>query len=157
MSVEVTNGDIRQVMEAIKAQSDYTFVYNAEEIDEIGNVSVNERDAGVRAILDACLAGTGFTYTIIDNVIVIKKAPAQTKAQAAQEVKRIKGRVTDKDGNPLPGVSVLLKGTSFGVATDAEGRFEMVQPKDSTGELILSFVGMKTQTVKWTEARRSSW
>ena len=153
MSVEVTNGDIRQVMEAIKAQSNYTFVYNAEEIDEIGNVSVRETDASARTILDACLAGTGFTYTIIDNVIVIKKAPAQAKAQAAQEVKRIKGRVTDKDGNPLPGVSVLLKGTSFGVATDAEGRFEMVQPKDSTGELILSFVGMKTQTVKWTEGK----
>ena len=152
MSVDVTNGDIRQVMEAIKAQSDYTFVYNAEEIDEIGNVSVNERDAGVRAILDACLAGTGFTYTIIDNVIVIKKAPAAI-SEEPEDIKRITGRVTDKQGQPLPGVSVLLKGTTVGVATDAQGRFELAQPKDTTGELVFSFVGMKTQTVKWTEGK----
>ena len=153
MSVEVTNGNIRQVIEAIKAQSDYTFVYNAEELDEIGAVSVNERNADVREILDACLAGTGFTYTIIDRVIVIKKAPVEAKARQQQEVKKIKGLVTDKDGEPLPGVSVLLKGTSFGVATDIDGRFELVQPQDTAGELILSFVGMKTQTVKWTQGK----
>ena len=152
MSVDVTNGDIRQVMEAIKAQSDYTFVYNAEEIDEIGNVSVRETDASARTILDACLAGTGFTYTIIDNVIVIKKAPAAI-SEEPEDIKRITGRVTDKQGQPLPGVSVLLKGTTVGVATDAQGRFELAQPKDTTGELVFSFVGMKTQTVKWTEGK----
>ena len=151
MSVDVTNGDIRQVIEAIKAQSDYTFVYNAEELDEIGNVSVRETNADVRDVLDACLKGTGFTYTLIDRVIVIKRAKSQPPA--TQEIKRITGRVTDKQGQPIPGVSVLLKGTSFGVATDIDGRFELVQPQDTTGELIFSFVGMKTQTVKWTQGK----
>ena len=151
VSVEVTNGNIRQVIEAIKAQSDYTFVYNAEELDEIGNVSVRETNADVRDVLDACLKGTGFTYTLIDRVIVIKRAKSQPPA--TQEIKRITGRVTDKQGQPIPGVSVLLKGTSFGVATDIDGRFELAQPQDTTGELIFSFVGMKTQTVKWTQGK----
>ena len=153
LSVTVENGTMREVMDAIRAQSDYTFVYNAEELAEIGRVSVDARGADVRSVMDACLRGTGFTYTIIDQVVVIKRAPAVARTTAADSVRLIRGRVTDETGAPLPGVTVLLKGTSIGVATDTEGRFEMVQPRDTAGELILSFVGMKTVTARWTQGQ----
>lgn len=145
LTVEIENGTIRDVMQAIKRQSAYTFVYNVEEIGNLANITVRAKDADVRAILDASLKGSGLEYSIHENVIVIRKAVAQQR----DEVRKIKGVVTDKKKEPLPGVTVLIKGTTVGVATDKEGRFEMVQPKDSNIVLVISFVGMKTQTITY--------
>ena len=145
LTVEIENGTIRDVMQAIKRQSAYTFVYSVEEVGNLANITVREKDADVRAILDACLKGSGLEYSIHENVIVIRKALAREK----EEVRKIKGTVTDKKKEPLPGVTVIIKGTSVGVATDKDGRFEMVQPKDSNIVLVISFVGMKTQTITY--------
>ena len=76
-------------------------------------------------------------------MIVIRKAELQQQKQ----IKKIRGIVTDKKKAPLPGVTVLIKGTTIGVSTDQNGRFEIVQPKDSNVTLIVSFIGMKTQTI----------
>lgn len=146
LTVEVENGSIRDVMQTIKQQSNYTFVYNVEEVGHLANISIHMKDAAIRAILDECLKGSGLEYSIHENVIVIRKmiAPKQ------DEVRKIKGIVTDKQKEPLPGVTVMIKGTTLGVSTNAEGRFELVQPKDTSDiELIISFIGMKTQTIRY--------
>ena len=142
-SVAVENGNIREIIRIIKQQSDYTFVYNVEELDHIGSITMNVKDSDVRTILDACLKNSGYTYSILDKVIVIRKAELQQQEQ----IKKIRGIVTDKKKAPLPGVTVLIKGTTIGVSTDQNGRFEIVQPKDSDVTLIVSFIGMKTQTI----------
>lgn len=103
------------------------------------------KDSDVRTILDACLKNSGYTYSILDKVIVIRKAELQQQEQ----IKKIRGTVTDKKKAPLPGVTVLIKGTSIGVATDMNGKFEMIQPKDSNIVLIISFIGMKTITIPY--------
>ncbi len=146
LTVEVENGSIRDVMQTIKQQSDYTFVYNVEEVGHLANISIHMKHAAVRAILDECLKGSGLEYSIHENVIVIRKmiAPKQ------DEVRKIKGIVTDKQKEPLPGVTVMIKGTTLGVSTNAEGRFELAQPKDTSDiELIISFIGMKTRTIRY--------
>ena len=142
-SVAVENGNIREIIRIIKQQSDYTFVYNVEELDHIGSITMNVKDSDVRTILDVCLKNSGYTYSILDKVIVIRKAELQQQKQ----IKKIRGIVTDKKKAPLPGVTVLIKGTTIGVSTDQNGRFEIVQPKDSNVTLIVSFIGMKTQTI----------
>ncbi len=146
LTVEVENGSIRDVMQTIKQQSEYTFVYNVEEVGHLGNLSVHMKDADIRSILDVCLKGSGLEYSIHENVIVIRKAIIQKQ----EEIRKIKGIVTDKNKEPLPGVTVMIKGTTLGVSTNAEGRFELVQPKDTSNiELIVSFIGMKTQTIRY--------
>lgn len=144
-SVAVENSNIREIIRIIKQQSDYTFVYNVEELDHIGSITMNVKDSDVRTILDACLKNSGYTYSILDKVIVIRKAELQQQEQ----IKKIRGTVTDKKKAPLPGVTVLIKGTSIGVATDMNGKFEMIQPKDSNIVLIISFIGMKTITIPY--------
>ena len=144
-SVAVENSNIREIIRIIKQQSDYTFVYNVEELDHIGSLTMNVKDSDVRTILDACLKNSGYTYSILDKVIVIRKAELQQQEQ----IKKIRGTVTDKKKAPLPGVTVLIKGTSIGVATDMNGKFEMIQPKDSNIVLIISFIGMKTITIPY--------
>ena len=146
LTVEVENGSIRDVMQTIKQQSEYTFVYNVEEVGHLGNLSVHMKDADIRSILDVCLNGSGLEYSIHENVIVIRKAIIQKQ----EEIRKIKGIVTDKNKEPLPGVTVMIKGTTLGVSTKAEGRFELVQPKDTSNiELLVSFIGMKTQTIRY--------
>ena len=144
-SVVVENSNIREIIRIIKQQSDYTFVYNVEELDHIGSITMNVKDSDVRTILDACVKNSGYTYSILDKVIVIRKAELQQQEQ----IKKIRGTVTDKKKAPLPGVTVLIKGTSIGVATDMNGKFEMIQPKDSNIVLIISFIGMKTITIPY--------
>ena len=146
LTVEVEHGSIRDVMQTIKQQSEYTFVYNVEEVGHLGNLSVHMKDADIRSILDVCLKGSGLEYSIHENVIVLRKAIIQKQ----EEIRKIKGIVTDKNKEPLPGVTVMIKGTTLGVSTNAEGRFELVQPKDTSNiELIVSFIGMKTQTIRY--------
>lgn len=144
-SVAVENSNIREIIRIIKQQSDYTFVYNVEELDHIGSITMNVKDSDVRTILDACLKNSGYTYSILDKVIVIRKAEPQQQEQ----IKKIRGTITDKKKVPLPGVTVLIKGTTTGVATDMNGNFEIIQPKDSNITLIISFIGMKTQIIPY--------
>lgn len=73
----------------------------------------------------------------------------EAKPQQQEQVKKIRGTVTDEKKAPLPGVTVLIKGTSIGVATDVNGKFEMIQPKDSNIVLVFSFIGMKTKTIPY--------
>ncbi|WP_233556645.1 SusC/RagA family TonB-linked outer membrane protein [Odoribacter sp. AF15-53] len=146
LSVEVENCNIREIIRIIKQQSDYTFVYNVEELDHIGSITLKMKDSDVRTILEACLKNSGYTYSILDKVIVIRKIEIPQE----QEIKKIRGVVTDKQKSPLPGVTVMIKGTTIGVATDKDGKFQIVSPKDTSNiVLLVSFVGMKTQTVTY--------
>lgn len=65
-----------------------------------------------------------------------------------QELKYISGVVTDQAGNPLPGATLLIKGTTTGMATNTNGEYKIGVPKDGECTLIFSFMGMKTQYVK---------
>lgn len=146
LSVAVENSNIREIIRIIKQQSDYTFVYNVEELDHIGSITLKMTDSDVSTILNACLKNSGYTFTLLDKVIVIRKAETPQE----KKVKMIRGIVTDKQKTPLPGVTVMIKGTTVGVATDKDGKFQIVSPNDTTNiVLLVSFVGMKTQTVHY--------
>ena len=62
----------------------------------------------------------------------------------------IRGIVIDKEGAPLPGVTILIKGSTVGVSTDVKGEYVMNVEKRDSLVLSFSFVGMKTKEVKWT-------
>ena len=152
-TIKVENATLQEVFKEIRQKMGYTFVYNEAMVERAGRVSVNVTSSDINEVMRACLAGTSLGYYLEDDVVVIvTKAESITRA-VQQDEHVITGRVTDKQGNPLPGVTVLIKGTSLGVATDADGRFELVQPSDTTGELVFSFVGMKTVTMKWEKGK----
>ena len=75
----------------------------------------------------------------------MKTAPEDDKGR------KIEGKVTDKDKLPLPGVTVLIKGTTGGVVTDTDGKFQLTLPGNKEITLQFSFVGMKTKEVKVTD------
>ena len=141
---------VKEVFKQIEERSEFVFFYNEDYIDVYRKVSINAKDKKVESILDDLLKGTNNTYKIYDRQIVIlspdmKELPPIMKSGYKIEQKStISGRVTSAVGSPIPGVTILVKGTTTGTVTDADGNYTLSNV--STGStLVFSFVGMQSQ------------
>lgn len=133
---------LSEVLEEIKENSEFSFFYNHELIDLTQIVSYDVEDATVFEILDKVLAKTGIKYEVIDKTIILSPVPVQVKSKVQQTQKKtVTGTVTDKDGLPLTGVTILIKETSNGTITDADGKYSLSAPVGAV--LEFSFIGMK--------------
>lgn len=147
LSLTFQNATMEQVLEELKSKTSYDVLYNFEEIAKIPSVTKVFKDASVEEILQYCLKNTNYTYNIVNNIIVIKLKEANDKKDVKVKERTVRGVVMDERGEPLPGATVMLKGTKMGVATDANGAFKVTfVPMDST-VFVVSFVGMVTKEV----------
>ncbi|WP_165835938.1 SusC/RagA family TonB-linked outer membrane protein [Marinifilum breve] len=147
-NMELTNQTLIEVFEEIRNNSEFSFVYDLDDVEGIMDVNVSEKDATVEEILNSCFENTNLTYEVIDKVVVVKQKPYVAPKSKQQEKKEIKGRVTDDQGLPLPGVSVVIKGTSVGVATDIDGKY-VIEVENDNSVLVFSFVGMLPQEITY--------
>ncbi|WP_321299020.1 SusC/RagA family TonB-linked outer membrane protein [Marinifilum fragile] len=147
-NMELTNQTLIEVFEEIRNNSEFSFVYDLDDVEGIMDVNVSEKDATVEEILNSCFENTNLTYEVIDKVVVVKQKPYVAPKSEQQEKKEIKGRVTDDQGVPLPGVSVVIKGTSVGGATDIDGKYA-IEVENDNAVLVFSFVGMLPQEVTY--------
>lgn len=147
--LKMTQVTLREVFKAISDQSEFKFIYNNNEVNDNQKVTFNKQGARVEEILDEVLPACNLEYKVIDRqVIVFPKETATTNASSAamQQQKTISGRVIDQEGLPLPGVSVVVQGTTIGVVTDIDGNYTLQVPDDAR-VLVFSFVGMRRQQV----------
>ena len=140
ITVQFEQQSLSEVLRVLKQKTNYEFLYNDEEIKGITGITRSFTNASVQEVLTACLAGTKYSFKIVDNLIVI------TPDDKKDEIKKVtvKGKVIDERGEVLPGVTVLLKGTTVGVVTDIDGKFKIELPKRDTMILVFTFVGMKS-------------
>lgn len=147
LNLDLKKASIRSVLNEIEEQTNYYFFFNEEEFDVDKKVSVSLKDASVGHVLESILQNSGMEYDIVDNYVVIRKAGSKlTKSQQEQTVS---GNVKDESGEALPGVAVIVKGTTTGTTTDIDGNFTLVVPAGAKA-LQFSFVGMKMQEVELT-------
>jgi len=146
--VKMENATVEDVLQNIEEQTEFRFLYRSDLLRNIPAQNVNVKDARVEDILDKVLVPYGFTYEIDDRTVIIKKAdkPANVKKPATQQKQDIKGKVTDKEGKPIPGVSIVVKGTTMGTITDPDGNYTLSIPQKAQ-TLVFSFVGMEPQEV----------
>ncbi|MBC8005527.1 MAG: secretin and TonB N-terminal domain-containing protein, partial [Verrucomicrobia bacterium] len=115
LSIQVMNGTFIEVLKQIESQSEFYFYYNKDEVKSIDDVSINVSNMKIEEVLVKLLSGTNLDYKIIDRYIAItKKGSASTGQMGMQQQKAISGKVTDSSGLPLPGVTVMVKGTTLG-------------------------------------------
>ena len=134
------------IIRSIRKISDYRFLYKTEELQKYKDCDFHVRDAGVDEVMQTLLRETDLTYSISKGVILIRKQEFAPQQQVTESI--LTGKVTDKTGSVLPGVTVMLKGTSLGVATDVDGTYKLSLPGTvSNPVLIFSFVGMQTKEV----------
>lgn len=146
VNISVSNVSIEELIKTVKTQADVDFLYNIKEIESKGNVSVKMSGATVPEVLKEAFKGKNLDFSVEKDVIVIRPVPI---VAATQDRKTIRGTVKDDNGELLPGVSVMIKGTTMGVITDTKGVFQLQLPVEQTQKLVLvfSFVGMKTREV----------
>ncbi len=141
ISIQLKNTSILDVFKEIQTKTDFDFFYKNEQIPQDKKVNVNMQNATIHEILEDILKSSGLEYKIVDKDIVI--SPIQQKQE---NKKRITGVVVDSQGIPLPGVSVVIEGTTRGTVTDFNGYYEIDQVQSSQA-LIFSFIGMTTKKV----------
>lgn len=149
VSVNLHETELTTVLEELSRQSQCDFFYNYALIATKGKVSVKADDRELKFVLDELLPGLELTYSFDGNVVVIREK-GEVK-NSPQKPIHIKGVVVDEGNFPLPGVTVKLKNSALGRATDNNGKFSLTIPasiKDIT--LVFSFIGMDTQEVKYT-------
>lgn len=140
LSIKLDNVSVKQLFLEIEKMTDVAFVYNSSDVDHLGPVDVNFTNEEIEKILDFCLKDKGVSYSFVNNHIVIKKAAPQT---IQQQQRVIRGKVMDKStGEPLPGATIKIKGTTIGTATDIDGKFELITATDVPA-LEVTFVGYK--------------
>ena len=146
-TIRVNNTSLKQVFREIRQKMGYTFVFNEQIVNKEGKVSLDITSDDIHEILNKCLENTSLNYEIQGDVIVILFQEKQITKEEEKGVVKITGNVKDKNGSPLPGVTVLVKGTTVGVATDVNGNYSIVLPEIKEPVLVFSFIGMKTEEI----------
>ncbi len=140
LTVDSKNKTVKQVLLDIENQSEFRFFYNEQFTDLNRYVKFNIDNESIDKVMDKLFESSNFTYKIMENNLIVI-TPGEV-----QQTKTISGKVTDENGQPLPGVTVVIKGTTQGTVTNADGKYSLSNiPEGAT--LLFSFVGMKSQEV----------
>ncbi|MCZ4695596.1 SusC/RagA family TonB-linked outer membrane protein [Ancylomarina euxinus] len=146
VSFEFKEGSILDVLNEIRMQTELHFIYNEDKIKELGTINVDASDMRVDELLEEIFKDTNLECRFQDSVIMLVDRKPVQPVNENQEKKELKGSVIDTDGNTLPGVSVVVKGTTIGVATDIDGNYSIKFDQDNA-VLVFSFVGMLSQEI----------
>lgn len=150
VSILFKDAAIEEVIKAVEAQSGYVVVYNNTLLKTVKRVTVTLRNVNAVEALNEALKGSGLHCKLVEDFLVIAKDNVKA-APEDDKGRKIEGKVTDKDKLPLPGVTVLVKGTKLGVVTDTAGKFQLTLPLEKEVTLQFSFIGMRTKEVKVTD------
>jgi len=149
ISLKADNESVKEILRLIEDQSKYRFLYNSNNIDVEQKKSIDCQAKSIEEVLDMLFKGTGVKYRSFERNYVLYKGaenmllPAQI---SSQQPRSVSGKVTDSGNQPLPGVSIVIKGTTQGTVTNADGEYILTNvPPDAT--LVFSFVGMRTQEI----------
>jgi TonB-linked SusC/RagA family outer membrane protein len=154
LDLQMQNATVSDILRTIESNSEFIFIYDASVINANATRSVSVKGEQLENVLEQLFKGTNVAYKIDDRQVLLYKSDnlktldplsASIETQQAQK-KAIRGTVKDEKGQPIPGVSVVVKGTTMGQVTDVEGKYALEVPADAK-TLVFSFVGMDQQEV----------
>ncbi len=141
LNLNLNGGTVRDVIEEIERQTNLSFMYDNNVFKVDRPISINVENESIKTVLEKLILGEDLKYEIVNRYIVIT---ANNTPSMTQQLKTVKGRVTDSSGSPIVGVTVVVKGTNVGTVTNSDGGYALSNvPGNAT--LLFSFVGMKTQ------------
>ena len=149
ITIKENNIDLDDLIWKLEKQTGYDFVFNSELLAKYKNLNIQE-EGTIDEVLKAILKDKALTYEVENDIYIIRKKEKQPVVKKNQQIqkKEIRGKVTDKDGESLPGVSVVVKGTTIGAATNIDGEYRFLIPENAK-MLVFSFIGMLPQEVAY--------
>ena len=145
LSLNYKNVELISVLDNIEQASEFYFLYNEKLLDTHRKVNINANNTLINDVLDDLFYGTNINYTIVDRKIILAPEIVAEETTIMQQ-NQVTGVVTGSTGEALPGVNVVVKGTTVGTMTDMDGRYSVTVPAGST-TLTFSFIGMEPQDV----------
>lgn len=158
VTVSVKSESLEKIFSAVEKQTGYLFFYDADVVKQSRPVTIDAKAEPLSQFLDEIFATQPLRYSIKNKSVIVSPKPESEKPEKPVKEpitppvekslpSELTGRVTDKDGQPLPGASVSVKGKSLGTQTDAKGNFTLdgLDPEDI---LVVSYTEMETQTIK---------
>ncbi|MDD2226501.1 MAG: carboxypeptidase-like regulatory domain-containing protein, partial [Dysgonamonadaceae bacterium] len=147
LSLNIENQPIQEILEIIEEQTEFRFMYDATVVDLNQRKSIKCKNQSVAKILDDLFKDSGISYKIDDRQIALSRSEILNNfQQTTQQQLTVTGKVTDQSGQPLPGATIVVKGTTQGTVTDAEGNYSLSNVAVNA-TLVFSFVGMETQEI----------
>ncbi|WP_028296117.1 TonB-dependent receptor [Olivibacter sitiensis] len=151
LSIKVKNASATQVLYQLSKQSGYDFIYDGKLLENIAPITVEAKDVSLVTALDLCFKDYPFEFKFNEDKTVIIKPRLVKLVPKSLSQEPIVGAVRDSLGNPLGGVSVLVKGTRQGTSTDVDGRFQVQAEKGNV--LVFRYVGFLEREITVGEQR----
>ncbi len=146
ISIDMRNVTIHQVLDEISNQSEFTFAWSSQFVNLNQEVNIQAKNETIGDVLDKLFKDSGINYKISEKKIVLTPTDKPNRQVQPQQSKiSIKGTVTSVNGETLPGVNIIIKGTGQGTTTDINGKYSFKVKAGS--ELVFSIIGYKTQTI----------
>jgi TonB-linked SusC/RagA family outer membrane protein len=150
LSLNLKDTRVIDVLGEIENKTEFFFLFNQKLVDVERKVDIDVRNRKIDDILNELFAGTNVNYLVMNRQIVLTTAQPGSEEYrqqtSAQQQGQVSGKVTDRTGAPLPGLTVVIKGTTQGTITNSDGTYSISNvPANAT--LVFSFVGMRTQEV----------
>lgn len=149
VTLNLRDVSIETALNVVKKQAGVNLLYNSQMFKGVPHVSVNVKNEKWELALKLILNPQGFDYVVKDGIVVIRKMKSD------KGDRRVRGTVVDAAGEPIPGASILVKGTRMGTSTNIEGEFTLEVNSDKVA-LEVSFIGMKKQTIQVDATRRKA-
>jgi TonB-linked SusC/RagA family outer membrane protein len=138
---------LEQVLQKISDETDYYLLFSEEDIRNVKkSLSLDVNNASIEDVLDICLDNTDLNYVVNDETIIISVDDKAIKQDAISTIIEIKGNITDENGVPLPGATIVEGGTLKGSTSDADGNFT-INVANTSAVLKVSYIGFTTQLI----------
>jgi TonB-linked SusC/RagA family outer membrane protein len=152
ITLKETNVPLKEVFGKIQQQTGYDFVCAYDIMENAGSVSISVKDATIDQAMKECLKGKELTFVILNKTVIIKRKEtlgiSLTSNPLPPPPVEITGRVVNQQGQPLQNVSIVVKGSSIGATTNAEGYFSLTVPDGKNVSFEISSIGYESKTVK---------
>ncbi|MCW0484499.1 TonB-dependent receptor [Gaoshiqia sediminis] len=149
ISLKGNNTSLQDLFISIENQTGYRFFYNNDEVDVSQKVTIEVTNKTIGVVLNQAFKDLPYTFKELENnlILVERKSGNQSGNNVSQQQIKITGKVTDSSGGILPGVAVVVKGTTQGTVTDVDGNYSLPNvPGEAT--LVFSFMGMKSVEIE---------
>ncbi len=143
LNLNANQQTVKEVIEEIERLTGFAFVYDNTVFDVNRRVTFEAKNESIQEIMERLVSGQNLRFEKVNRFIVVTKDDSSANEAQNQDKHSVTGLVTDSNGNPMPGVTVVVLGTANGTITDGEGNYTLTGLSENS-TLVFSFIGMKT-------------